>query len=66
MDSGTHGLLQTAGFDLIGNTHQDSLFRGYRQRGQGLGIFPEKLVAQRMPDEVRGMLSVEKTVDVSV
>jgi len=27
---------------------------------------PEKLVAQKMPDEVRAMLSVDKTVDVSV
>ena len=43
MDSGTHALLQTAGFG-----------------------HPEKLVAQRMPDEARRMLSVDKTVDVSV
>ena len=27
---------------------------------------PEKLVAQRMPEEVRAMLSVEKTIDVTV
>lgn len=120
MDSGTHALLQTAGFDLIGNTHQDSLFRGcplvasnmafsrplyfgditvltsrvekfgntsfvvaheFRQgdieapvaTGSEVRVWgssdpdhPEKLVAQRMPDEVRAMLSVDKTVDVSV
>ncbi len=28
MDAGTHALIQVAGFDLIGNTHQDPLFRG--------------------------------------
>lgn len=28
MDSGTHALLQAAGFDLIGQTHSDNLFRG--------------------------------------
>ena len=28
MDSGTHALLQAAGFDLIGQTHSDKLFRG--------------------------------------
>lgn len=28
MDSGTHALLQAAGYDLIGNTHNDDLFRG--------------------------------------
>jgi len=28
MDSGTHALLQAAGYDLIGNTHNDQLFRG--------------------------------------
>jgi len=28
MDSGTHALLQAAGFDLIGKTHNDPLFRG--------------------------------------
>jgi YbgC/YbaW family acyl-CoA thioester hydrolase len=28
MDSGTHALLQAAGYDLIGNTHGDPLFRG--------------------------------------
>ncbi len=27
---------------------------------------PAKLVARSMPDEVRAMLSVEKTIDVSV
>ena len=120
MDSGTHALLQTAGFDLIGNTHRDNLFRGcplvasnmafrrplyfgdvteltssvekfgntsfvvahqFRQGGIEEPVatgnevrvwgssdpeHPEKLVAQKMPDEVRAMLSVDKTVDVSV
>jgi 4-hydroxybenzoyl-CoA thioesterase len=120
MDSGTHALLQTAGFDLIGNTHRDNLFRGcplvasnmafrrplyfgdvteltssvekfgntsfvvahqFRQgeieepvaTGNEVRVWgssdpehPEKLVAQKMPDEVRAMLSVDKTVDVSV
>lgn len=28
MDSGTHALLQAAGFDLIANTRNDKLFRG--------------------------------------
>lgn len=28
MDSGTHALLQAAGFDLIGQTHGDKRFRG--------------------------------------
>ena len=28
MDAGTHALLQAAGFDLIGNTRADPLFRG--------------------------------------
>jgi 4-hydroxybenzoyl-CoA thioesterase len=28
MDSGTHALLQAAGFDLIGQTHTDNAFRG--------------------------------------
>ena len=28
MDSGTHALLQAAGFDLIGQTRSDPLFRG--------------------------------------
>jgi acyl-CoA thioesterase FadM len=113
-------LLQSAGFDLIGNTHKDNLFRGcplvasnmafrrplyfgdvtvltsrvekfgntsfvvaheFRQGnieapvatgnevrvwGSSAPDHPEKLVAQRMPDEVRTMLSVDKTVDVSV
>jgi 4-hydroxybenzoyl-CoA thioesterase len=120
MDSGTHALLQTAGFDLIGNTHKDSLFRGcplvasnmafrrplyfgdvtvltsrvekfgntsfvvaheFRQgsieepvaTGNEVRVWgssdpdhPEKLVAQRMPEDVRAMLSVDNSVDVSV
>ena len=119
MDSGTHALLQAAGFDLIGNTHGDKLFRGcplvasnmefkrplyfgditllssrvekfgntsfvvaheFRQGdtdkpvamgrevrvwGYSDEVNPAKLVARRMPDDVREMLSVEKTVDVS-
>jgi 4-hydroxybenzoyl-CoA thioesterase len=120
MDSGTHALLQAAGFDLIGLTHSDQLFRGcplvassmafkkplyfgdiavcssrvesfgnksfvvaheFRQgenpipvaSGNEVRVWgysdaddPAKLVAQAMPEEVREMLSVEKTVDVSV
>ena len=120
MDSGTHALLQAAGFDLIGNTHNDELFRGcplvasnmsfmrplyfgdvtvltsrvekfgntsfvvahefrhgddpkpvatgneVRVWGYSDPAQPEKLVATRMPDEVRALLSVEKTVDVTV
>lgn len=120
MDSGTHALLQVAGFDLIGNTHGDEMFRGcplvasnmsfmrplyfgdvtvlsstvekfgntsftiaheFRQgdnpwpvaTGSEVRVWgysdaadPKKLIATRMPDEVRAMLSVEKTVDVTV
>ena len=120
MDSGTHALLQAAGFDLIGNTHSDPLFRGcplvasnmefekplyfgdvtlLTTRVQKFGNTsfvvahefskgddprpvasgrevrvwgysdperPDKLVARKVPDEVREMLSVEKTVDVTV
>lgn len=29
MDSGTHALLQAAGFDLIGQIREDKLFRGF-------------------------------------
>jgi len=29
MDSGTHALMQAAGFDLIGQIRRDSLFRGF-------------------------------------
>jgi len=120
MDSGTHALLQVAGFDLIGQTHNDKLFRGcplvasnmafkrplyfgdvtlctsrvesfgntsfvvshefhqgdspdpvatgneVRVWGYSDAEDPAKLVARAMPDEVRVMLSVEKTVDVTV
>lgn len=119
MDSGTHALLQAAGFDLIGNTHSDQLFRGcplvasnmefrrplyfgdittlstrvekfgntsfvvahdFRQgdidepvaSGREIRVWgysdeenPAKLVARRVPDDVRALLEVEKTVDVS-
>ncbi len=120
MDSGTHALLQVAGFDLIGNTHGDPMFRGCplvasnmafmrplyfgdvtvlssriekfgntsftvaHEFRQGDNPWPvatgsevrvwgysdaedaKKLIATRMPEEVRSMLSVEKTVDVTV
>lgn len=120
MDSGTHALLQAAGYDLIGNTHEDDLFRGcplvasnmafkrplyfgdvtvltsrvekfgntsftvahaFHQghnpepvaTGNEVRVWgysdpdkPEKLVAVRMPEEVRKMLSVEDTIDVTV
>ncbi len=120
MDSGTHALLQAAGFDLIGNTHNDELFRGcplvasnmefraplyfgdialltsrvasfgntsfvvahefrrgdeprpvatgseVRVWGYADAEQPKKLVARPVPDEVRALLSVEKTVDVTV
>ena len=120
MDSGTHALLQAAGFDLIGKTHEDNLFRGcplvasnmafkrplyfgdvtvltsrvekfgntsfvvahtfhhgdnpepvatgneVRVWGSSDPDHPEKLLAVRMPDEVQKMLSVEKTIDVTV
>ena len=29
MDSGTHALFQAAGFDFVGSTHDDPLFRGF-------------------------------------
>jgi 4-hydroxybenzoyl-CoA thioesterase len=105
MDSGTHALLQAAGFDLIGNTHSDpkplyfgdvtllttrvqkfgntsfvvahEFSKGDDPRpvasGREVRVWgysdperPEKLVARKVPDEVREMLSVEKTVDVTV
>lgn len=120
MDSGTHALLQAAGFDLAGTVQADKSFRGcplvasnmdfmrplyfgditvltsrvekfgntsftvgheFRRgenpepvaRGNEVRVWgrsapgqPEKLVAERMPEEVRSMLSVEKTVDVTV
>ena len=120
MDSGTHALIQAAGFDLIGQTHRDALFRGcplvasnmdfkkplyfgdvtlctsrvqrfgntsfvvahefrrgddpqpvatgneVRVWGYSDADDPARLVAKPMPDEVRAMLSVEKTADVSV
>jgi 4-hydroxybenzoyl-CoA thioesterase len=120
MDSGTHALLQVAGFDLIGQIHSDELFRGcplvasnmafkrplyfgdvtlctsrverfgntsfvvaheftqgdnpepvatgneIRVWGYSDAADPTKLRARAMPDEVRAMLSVEKTVDVTV
>lgn len=120
MDSGTHALLQAAGFDLIGNTHSDDLFRGcplvasnmefkaplyfgditvltsrvekfgntsfvvahefrrgdepkpvaigneVRVWGYAEPDQPKKLKARLIPDEARAMLSVDKTVDVTV
>ena len=120
MDSGTHAMIQASGFDLIGQTHLDTLFRGcplvasnmdfkkplyfgdvtvctsrvqrfgntsfvvghefrrgddtdpvaigkeVRVWGYSAADEPAKLVARPMPDAVRAMLSVEKTVDVSV
>jgi len=120
MDSGTHALLRAAGFDLVGQTHSDNLFRGcalvasnmafskplyygdvavcssrverfgnksfvvahefrrgdnpdpvasgseVRVWGYSDADNPAKLVARAMPAEVRAMLSVEKTVDVTV
>jgi len=120
MDSGTHALLQAAGFDLIGQTHGDRRFRGcplvasnmsFRQplyfgdvtvcssrvesfgntsfvvahefrrndqpqvvaSGSEVRVWgysdaenPAKLVARAMPGEVRAMLSVDGTMDVSV
>ena len=120
MDSGTHALLQAAGFDLIGSTRDDELFRGCPlvasnmefkaplyfgditvltsrverfgntsfvvahefRRGDEAGPVAigsevrvwgyseseqsEKLVARPVPQAVRAMLSVEKTVDVTV
>ena len=120
MDSGTHALLQAAGFDLIGRTHGDKLFRGFplvasnmafkrplyfgdvtlctsrvesfgntsfvvahefrqgdnpepvatgnevRVWGYSDADDPAKLVARVVPEDVRAMLSVEKSVDVTV
>ena len=120
MDSGTHALLQAAGFDLIAATRDDPTFRGcplvasnmnfmrplyfgditlltsrvekfgntsftvahefrrgddpepvangneVRVWGRSHPEHPERLVAERMPEEVRAMLSVEKSVDVTV
>jgi 4-hydroxybenzoyl-CoA thioesterase len=120
MDSGTHALLQAAGFDLIGEPSRDKWFRGcplvasnmsfskplyfgdvvlcssqverfgntsvvvahefrradqpepvasgseVRVWGYSDSADPSKLVARAMPDEVRAMLSVDKTVDVTV
>lgn len=120
MDSGSHALLQAAGYDLIGNTHKDPLFRGcplvasnmefkrplyfgdialLTSRVQKFGNTsfvvahefscagdnapvasgnevrvwgysdpkqPRRLVARPAPDGVKQMLSVEKTVDVTV
>lgn len=120
MDAGTHALIQAAGFDLIGNTHSDPLFRGcplvasnmdfmhplyfgdvtaltsrvekfgntsfvvshaFHREGRNEPVAtgrevrvwgysdpdqPARLVAVKVPDDVRAMLSVEKTVDVTV
>ena len=120
MDSGTHAMLQAAGFDLVGETHGDPLFRGcplvasnmsfrkplyfgdvtecrsrverfgntsfvvaheFRRNGGDEPVAsgsetrvwgysdaddPAKLVARPVPEAVRALLSVEKTVDVSV
>ncbi len=120
MDSGTHALLQAAGFDLVGQVRSDETFRGCplvasnmnfskplyfgdvtvcRSRVEKFGnksfvvahefcrgddpspvasgnevrvwgysdpADPAKLEARAMPQEVREMLSVEKTVDVTV
>ena len=120
MDSGTHALLQAAGYDLIGNTHGDPLFRGcplvasnmafkrplyfgdialltsrvekfgntsfvvahefscgddpspvatgseIRVWGYSDPDQPQRLVARPAPEGAREMLSVEKTVDVTV
>lgn len=120
MDSGTHALLQAAGFDLIGEIRRDKLFRGFplvasnmnfrkplyfgdvttcssrverfgntsfvmahefrrddheeavasgsevRLWGYVEAHDPETLKGRAMPDEVREMLSLDGTVDVSV
>lgn len=120
MDSGTHALLQAAGFDLIGKTHEDDLFRGcplvasnmefkaplyfgdiavltsrvekfgntsfvvaheFRRddeprpvaTGNEVRVWgysdpeqPKKLVARLIPEDAKAMLSVDKTVDVTV
>ncbi len=120
MDAGTHALIQAAGFDLIGNTHTDPLFRGcplvasnmdfsrplyfgditeltssvekfgntsfvvahaFRKgddpepvaTGKEIRVWgysdpdePARLVAVRVPDEVRALLEADKSVDVTV
>jgi 4-hydroxybenzoyl-CoA thioesterase len=120
MDSGTHALLQAAGFDLIGQIRNDKLFRGcplvasnmafrrplyfgditqcssrverfgntsfvvahefhqgdnpdpvavgseVRVWGYSDADDPAKLVARPMPADVRALLSVETSVDVTV
>ena len=120
MDSGTHAMLQAAGFDHIGETHRDPLFRGcplvasnmsfrkplyfgdvtecrsqverfgqssfvvvheFWRNGEDQPVAngsetrvwgysdkdnPARLVAVPIPGEVRAMLSVDNTVDVSV
>ena len=120
MDSGTHALLQAAGFDLIGTIQDDPGFRGcplvassmdfmrplyfgdiavltsrvenfgntsftvahefcrgddpgpvasgreVRVWGRSDPAQPQRLVAERVPEEVRTMLSVETIVDVTV
>lgn len=120
MDSGTHALLQAAGFDLIGSTRDDETFRGcplvasnmdfmrplyfgdiarltsrvesfgntsfkvahefcrgddpqpvargteVRVWGRSDPADPRGLVAERVPQAVRAMLAVDKTVDVTV
>lgn len=120
MDSGTHALIQAAGFDLIGQTHSDELFRGcplvasnmdfkrplyfgdvttcssrvarfgnasfvvaheFHQGGNSEPVangneirvwgysdadVPAKLIARAIPEEVKAMLSVERTIDVTV
>ncbi len=120
MDAGTHALIQAAGFDLIGNTHADPLFRGCPlvasnmdfmrplyfgdvtaltsrvekfsatprslsatrsaratihnrsppARKSGCGAIPtdepSKLIAVKVPQDVRDLLSVENTVEVTV
>jgi 4-hydroxybenzoyl-CoA thioesterase len=120
MDSGTHAMLQAAGFDLIGQIENDKRFRGFplvasnmsfhkplyfgditqctsrverfghssfvvvhefrrndqrdpvatgsetRVLGYSDADDPAKLVARPIPDEIKVLLSVDKTVDVSV
>jgi hypothetical protein len=60
-------LLQAAGFDLIGQTHSDRLFRGFPLIASNVAFGkplyfgdvddPTILVARAMPDEVRAKLS---------
>jgi 4-hydroxybenzoyl-CoA thioesterase len=120
MDSGTHALMQAAGFDLIGQIRRDKLFRGFPlvasnmdfrkplyfgdittchsrverfgntsfvvahefrradlkdpvASGSEVRVWgyvdandPERLQARAMPEEVRAMLSVDGSIDVSV